>query len=75
MMPYQTYQLYAIERPRSAAEMRRADEQAGRIAAAVAGILRRLAIAPRPRGAQHDRELDRAPADICGRITTTMEVR
>lgn len=64
MMPYQTYQLYQIERPKSAAEIRRADERAGRTAAAVAGIVRR-----RPRPAR--------PMDstlICGRMTTTMEV-
>jgi hypothetical protein len=51
MMPYQTYQLYAIERPKSAAEIRRADERAGRVAAAIAGTLRGLAIAPLLRGA------------------------
>jgi hypothetical protein len=42
MMPYQTYQLYQIERPKSAAEIRAADERAGRTAAALAGMLRRL---------------------------------
>lgn len=48
MMPYQTYQLYQIERPKSAAEIRSADERAGRTAAAVAGMLRRLTAAGRP---------------------------
>ena len=32
MMPYQVYQLYQTERPKSAAEIRRADEQLGRAA-------------------------------------------
>ena len=43
MMPYQTYQLYDIRRPKSAAEIRSADERAGRIAAAIAGLLLPLA--------------------------------
>jgi len=29
MMPYQSYQIYQAERPKSAAEIRRADEQLG----------------------------------------------
>jgi hypothetical protein len=57
MMPYQTYQLYAIERPKSAAELRRADERAGRTAAAIAGVLRRLTVAQRLQRAQRDRSL------------------
>jgi hypothetical protein len=32
MMPYQSYQIYQAERPKSAAEIRRADEQLGRMA-------------------------------------------
>ena len=32
MMPYQSYQIYQAERPKSAAEMRRSDEQLGRMA-------------------------------------------
>jgi len=32
MMPYQSYQLYQAERPKTAAEIRRADEQLGRMA-------------------------------------------
>jgi hypothetical protein len=58
MMPYQTYQLYQIERPKSAAEIRAADERAGRTAAALAGMLRRLTAAGRrPR---RDRRMERA---------------
>ena len=34
MMPYDTYKLYQIERPKTAAEIRIADERAGRLAAA-----------------------------------------
>jgi hypothetical protein len=71
MMPYQVYQLYQIERPKSAAEMRSADERAGRTAAAVARMVRRLAAAGR--GPRHDRPMDRTL--VCGRMTTTMEVR
>jgi hypothetical protein len=32
MMPYQSYQIYQAERPKSAAEIRRADEQLGQLA-------------------------------------------
>ena len=32
MMPYQSYQSYQAERPKTAAEIRRADEQLGRMA-------------------------------------------
>ena len=35
MMPYQAYQLYQIERPKSRAEIRAADEQLGRMAKSV----------------------------------------
>jgi len=45
MSPYQYYLLYQAERPKTAAEIRHADERAGRTAAAAAGILRAL---PRP---------------------------
>jgi hypothetical protein len=47
MMPYQTYQLYDIQRPKSAAEIRSADERAGRIAAAFAELLLPLSRASR----------------------------
>jgi hypothetical protein len=32
MMPYQSYQVYQAERPKTAAEIRRGDEQLGRMA-------------------------------------------
>jgi hypothetical protein len=32
MMPYQSYQIYQAERPKSAAEIRRSDEQLGQMA-------------------------------------------
>jgi hypothetical protein len=67
MMPFQTYQLYQIERPKSAFEIRSADERAGRAAAALTGMLRRL----RPQ----DRGMDCTFAAVHGRMTTTMEAR
>lgn len=70
-MPYQAYQLHQIERTKSAAEIHRADERAGRTAAAIAGMARRLAaVGRRPRQGR--------PIDctlVCGRMTSTMEVR
>ena len=43
MMPYQAYQLYQIERPKSRAEIRRADEQLGRMAESVTALRERIA--------------------------------
>jgi len=38
MMPYQAYRLYQIERPKTRAEVRRADEQLGRMAESVTAL-------------------------------------
>jgi hypothetical protein len=40
MMPYDTYRLYQIERAKSPAEVRRADEQAARLASAASSLVR-----------------------------------
>jgi hypothetical protein len=48
MMPYETYRLYHVERGRNAAEVRRADEQAARLASAVSS---RFRVLTRPRRA------------------------
>jgi hypothetical protein len=42
MMPYQAYQLYQIERAKSAAEIRRADKQLGLMAEAVSRLWHRV---------------------------------
>jgi hypothetical protein len=42
MMPYQSYQQWAIERPLTLAEQRYADQRRGEAVAAVSGSLRRL---------------------------------
>ena len=42
MMPYEACQLYQIERPKSAAELRLADEHAGQLVAAATGMFRQL---------------------------------
>ncbi len=42
MMPYDGYRLYQIERPKSAAETRFADNQTGQLAAAAAQLFRSL---------------------------------
>jgi hypothetical protein len=39
MMPYDTYRLHQIERAKSPAEVRRADQQAARIASAISSSL------------------------------------
>ena len=66
MMPYQAYQLYQIERPKSRAEIRRADEQLGRMAESVTALRERIAQATtaRPRSL---RGLRRQPATAPGR--------
>lgn len=43
MMPYQAYLLYQIERPKSAAAIRSADVQAGKVAEAISRLWRRAA--------------------------------
>jgi hypothetical protein len=42
MMPYDNYRLYQIERAKSPAEVRRADEQAARLASAASSLFRGL---------------------------------
>ena len=43
MVPYDTYRIYQIERAKSLAEARRADEQAARVASAISSLLRGIA--------------------------------
>ena len=38
MMPYQSYQVYQAERPKTAAEIRRTDEQLGHMAESVSWL-------------------------------------
>jgi len=45
MIPYDTYRLHQIERAKTRAEVRRADEQAAWVASAVSSLLRSI---PRP---------------------------
>ncbi len=40
VIPYNSYRLYQIERPKSPAEIQRADEQAARLASAVSSLFR-----------------------------------
>ena len=42
MMPYNSYRLYQIERAKSLAEIRRADEQAARVASAASSLVRSI---------------------------------
>jgi hypothetical protein len=43
MMPYEAYQLYQNERPKSRAEILRAEEHLGRMAESVTALLRPIA--------------------------------
>ena len=40
MMPYDTYRLYQVERAKSSAEVRHADEHAARVASAASSLFR-----------------------------------
>jgi hypothetical protein len=40
MVPYDTYRIHQIERAKSPAEVRRADEQAARVASAISSLFR-----------------------------------
>ena len=42
MMPYNSYRLYQIERAKSPAEIRRADEQAARVASEASSLVRSI---------------------------------
>lgn len=55
MMPYETYRLHQIERPKSPAEIRRADEQLGHMAESVTALRERMAqwITARARSRHH----------------------
>jgi len=77
MTPYDTYRLYQIERQKSITEVRYADEQAGRIAAATAGALRRLTHAARRQHPRRPRATARAPVPPCSsdRMPETVEAR
>lgn len=48
MMPCDTYRLYQIERAKSPAEIRRADEQAARLASALSSLFRGITRPSRP---------------------------
>ncbi|HTA11718.1 MAG TPA: hypothetical protein VK836_24575 [Streptosporangiaceae bacterium] len=78
VMPYQIATLYQIERPKTAAEIRLADEHAARVAAAVADLVRPLTRAGRRWRARQDRlATDYRVQASCRRdmMSTTMEVR
>jgi len=59
MVPYDTYRIYQVERAKSPAEVRRADEQAARVAAAISSLVR--GVRPTVRGAQRP-----SPATVPG---------
>lgn len=70
MMPYQAYQLYQIERPKSRADFRRADEQLGRMAESVTALRERIAQAATVR-ARSLRGLRRQPGTAPRRTART----
>jgi hypothetical protein len=71
MGPYEAYRIYQIERPKSAADLRLADERTGRLAAAAADVFRQLTWPARRRG------IAQQPHSSCGsdRMTERIGVR
>jgi hypothetical protein len=71
MMPYQVYQLYQAERPKSPADIRRIDEQLGRAAQSRSRLWRRAAkpigILPAPYREQLPARLPPRPLPTHGR--------
>ncbi len=67
MTPYNSYQLYQIQRPKSTAEMRYADVQAGLFAATIADLLHAVA---RPVRAMRKPRLVTSPASASCTVTT-----
>jgi hypothetical protein len=61
MMPHDTYRTYQIERAKSFGEVRRADEQAARFAAAVSSLFGGIMRPVRAAGAAHGRFARPAP--------------
>ncbi len=76
MMPYDTYKLYQIERPKTATEIRIADERAGRLAAAAGSLIRQLTRIgqPKPAPPRH-MAAGRRQASRDARMATKIEVR
>ena len=67
MMPYDTYRLYQIERAKSPAEVRRADEQAARLASAASLLFHSIT---RPWRAMRRGALPRMPrCSRCSRVS------
>jgi hypothetical protein len=77
MGPYEAYRLYQIERPKSAAEIRLADERAGRLAAAAADVFRQLTRPARRWQPARRRGIAPQPHSSCGsdRMTERIGVR
>lgn len=77
MGPYEAYRLYQVERPKSAAELRLADERAGQLAAAAAGMVRQLTRPAWRKQPARRRGIAQQPHSSCGsdRMTERIGVR
>jgi hypothetical protein len=79
MMPYDTYRLYQVERAKIPGEVRRADEQAARLASAVSRLFRavtrppRAAHGPYPAAARDGASRLAEPAACRGTMAGVME--
>jgi hypothetical protein len=77
MGPYEAYRLYQIERPKTAADLRLADERTGRLAAAAADVFRQLTWPARRRQPARRGGIAQQPHSSCGsdRMTERIGVR
>jgi hypothetical protein len=77
MMPYHGYQLFELERPKSSAEQRAADNRRGELAATMARPIARTAaqmramMAGRPAARSSARPAGDSPQRTCGREVVT----
>jgi hypothetical protein len=64
MMPYQSYQIYQIERTKTRAEIRRADEQLGHMAESVSRLWRHATRPVAPHRSSQGRSVCPALLDV-----------
>lgn len=79
MMPYDTYQLYQVERAKSPREIQRGDAQAALLAAAISRLFRAIAQVPAaarrpyPAGRRHGTSSPTAPGTCRAAMNGVME--
>jgi hypothetical protein len=73
MVPYNTYRIYQIERAKSPAEVRRADQQAAQLASALSSLFRGITRPVRRAAAIPGRGAPPAPPGLTSRVCTASQ--